>query len=35
MKASLVSEVKKLGSTEPMTFVTFQAFEVFQLLTIL
>ena len=28
-------EVKKVGSSKPMTFVTFQAFEVFRLLTIL
>ena len=28
MKASLVSEVRKLGSSEPMTFATFQALEV-------
>ena len=30
MKASLVSEVRKLGSSEPMIFATFQAFEVFR-----
>ena len=35
VKASLVSEVGKVGSSEPMIFATFQAFEVFRLLTIL
>ena len=35
MKASLVSEVKKVGSSKPMTFATFQTFEVIRLLTIL
>ena len=32
--ASLVSEIRKLGSSKPMTFATFQVFEVFSLLTI-
>ena len=32
--ASLVSEVRKLGSSEPMTFAIFQAFEVIRLFTI-
>ena len=34
VKASLVLEVRKLGSSKPMTFATFQALEVFRLLII-
>ena len=30
-----MSEVRQLGSSEPMTFATFQALELFRLLTIL
>ena len=30
-----MSKVRKVGSSKPMTFATFQAFEIFRLLTIL